>query len=147
MPYSLEKGNLIELFKQGKFDVIVHGCNCYNIMGAGFAKQVKDNFPAAYQADKDFYISKGIHRLGSYSLVKLENQFIINSYTQLNTGKNFDLTAFKLSMEKIEFEFNHCRIAVPGLIGCGIGGGNPIEVLEVLNDTFKHNYLSVVYPH
>ena len=27
------KGNLITMAKEGKFDVIVHGCNCYHVMG------------------------------------------------------------------------------------------------------------------
>jgi len=38
------KGNLITLAKKGEFDVIVHGCNCLNVMGAGIAKQIKKTF-------------------------------------------------------------------------------------------------------
>lgn len=45
------KGDLIELFKQCNFDLIVHGCNCHITMGAGIAKQIKDNFPIAYEED------------------------------------------------------------------------------------------------
>lgn len=147
MPYTLQKGNLIELFKIGNFDVLVHGCNCYNIMGAGFAKQVKDNFPEAYLRDKQYVVPKGIHRLGDFSVVNIDDKYVVNAYTQLNTGKNFDLSAFELAMKKIEYNFIDCRIAVPGLIGCGIGGGNPTEVLEVLDKTFVDNKLFIVYPN
>jgi O-acetyl-ADP-ribose deacetylase (regulator of RNase III) len=34
-------GDLIELAKQGKFDVIAHGCNCFCTMGAGIAVPMK----------------------------------------------------------------------------------------------------------
>ena len=38
---NIVKGCLIELAVEGNFDVIVHGCNCFNTMGAGIAKQIK----------------------------------------------------------------------------------------------------------
>jgi len=45
------KGDLIALALSGKFDVIVHGSNCFCTMGAGIAKTIKETFPAAYRAD------------------------------------------------------------------------------------------------
>jgi O-acetyl-ADP-ribose deacetylase (regulator of RNase III) len=39
------KGDLLALAKEGKFDIIVQGCNCHNVMGAGLAKQIKEEFP------------------------------------------------------------------------------------------------------
>ena len=35
-------GDLITLALEGEFDVIIHGCNCYNTMGAGIARAVRD---------------------------------------------------------------------------------------------------------
>ena len=35
-------GDLIKLAKQGRFDVIVHGCNCFCQMGAGIAPQMAE---------------------------------------------------------------------------------------------------------
>ena len=32
--------------------IVVHGCNCRNTMGSGFAKQVKMKCPNAYIADQ-----------------------------------------------------------------------------------------------
>jgi O-acetyl-ADP-ribose deacetylase (regulator of RNase III) len=37
-------GDLIRLAKQGTFDVIAHGCNCFCTMGAGIAPQMADAF-------------------------------------------------------------------------------------------------------
>ena len=47
------EGDLIQLAKNGKFNVIVHGCNCFNTMGAGIAKMIKDNFIGAWKADQN----------------------------------------------------------------------------------------------
>jgi len=44
-------GNLLQLALAGRFDVIIHGCNCQCTMGAGIAKQIKAQFPEAYKAD------------------------------------------------------------------------------------------------
>ena len=45
------KGDLIQLALMGRFDIVIHGCNCFCSMGAGIAKTIRDNFPEAYQAD------------------------------------------------------------------------------------------------
>jgi O-acetyl-ADP-ribose deacetylase (regulator of RNase III) len=45
------KGDLIKLAKQQKFNVICHGSNCFCTFGAGIAKQIKQEFPEAYEAD------------------------------------------------------------------------------------------------
>jgi len=37
-------GDLIKLAKEGKFDVIAHGCNCFCTMGAGIAPQMAKAF-------------------------------------------------------------------------------------------------------
>tara|TARA_R110000822_G_scaffold11613_4_gene42252 strand:- start:1226 stop:1822 length:597 start_codon:yes stop_codon:yes gene_type:complete len=42
--YQEIEGDLIRLAKQGKFDVITHGCNCFCTMGAGIAPQMADAF-------------------------------------------------------------------------------------------------------
>ena len=38
------EGDLIKLAKEGIFDVITHGCNCFCTMGAGIAVPMKNNF-------------------------------------------------------------------------------------------------------
>ena len=36
------QGDLLQLAKQGDFDVIIQGCNCFCTMGAGIAKSIKN---------------------------------------------------------------------------------------------------------
>jgi len=42
--YNEIKGDLIELAKEGKFDVIAHGTNCFCTMGSGIAPQMAKAF-------------------------------------------------------------------------------------------------------
>ena len=42
--YQEIEGDLIRLAKQGTFDVITHGCNCFCQMGAGIAPQMASAF-------------------------------------------------------------------------------------------------------
>ena len=44
-------GDLLALALDGRFDVIVHGCNCQCQMGKGIAASIKKQFPEAYDAD------------------------------------------------------------------------------------------------
>ena len=45
------RGDLLKLALDGHFDVIVHGCNCQCVMGAGIALSIKNAFPEAFAAD------------------------------------------------------------------------------------------------
>lgn len=79
--------DLIDLAKNGDFDVIIHGCNCFCTMGAGIAKVIKQEFPEAYLPDLQTEVgSREI--LGSYSLASITrndiNFIIVNAYTQYN---------------------------------------------------------------
>jgi O-acetyl-ADP-ribose deacetylase (regulator of RNase III) len=48
----IENDDLIRLALEGKFDVIVHQCNCFHNFGAGFALSLLRIFPEAFEADK-----------------------------------------------------------------------------------------------
>jgi O-acetyl-ADP-ribose deacetylase (regulator of RNase III) len=49
------KGDLVKLALEGHFDVIVHGCNCQGVMNSGIARQIRINFPNAYEQYKYKY--------------------------------------------------------------------------------------------
>ncbi len=119
------KGDLIKLAKEGKFDVIVHGCNCFHTMGAGIARQIKENFPVAYMADKDTPYGE-LNKLGTISYARHDLVFIVNAYTQYNFGGsdrmvNYD--AVRSCFVKIKKMFSGKRIGYP-MIGAGLAGGD-----------------------
>lgn len=116
--YAEIDGDLISLAKQGKFDVIAHGCNCFCTMGAGIAPQMAKAFGCdtytleqvedAYD-ENGFQIEKNyrgdINKLGQINFKKLwvNNEkvyhgldskssakplYVVNAYTQYNYGAN-----------------------------------------------------------
>lgn len=145
------KGDLIELFKQGEFKVIAHGANCKSLMGAGIAKQIRDYFFEAYEADyKDE--REPIIKLGSFSRCVTEYGEIYNLYTQLEPGRNFEYQALKSSLEKLHFYLS-VKQEVTGLpiepigipfIGAGIGGGD-WDIIKRIFEQSRLDFIVVEY--
>jgi O-acetyl-ADP-ribose deacetylase (regulator of RNase III) len=127
------KGDLIKLAKEGKFDVIAHGCNCFCIMGAGIAVQIKKEFPEAYK--EDLATLKGdVYKLGEFSKYRYKNLrlTVFNLYTQYLPGSNFEYAAFCLAIRNMKEVIKEDSIIGLPLIGCGIGGGSRQIVMEII---------------
>ena len=118
-------GDLIEMAKNKEFDVIIHGCNCFNTMGAGIALQIKRNFKAAYEADQQ--TKKGDKKkLGTYTSAEVDGVTIVNAYTQYTFSKDLDdinYWAVRQVMRKISRDFKGKKIGYP-MIGAGLAGGD-----------------------
>jgi len=143
------KGDLIKLAKKGSFDVIVHGCNCFNEMGAGLAKQIKKNFPEAYLADLET-LEGDESKLGKYSYALWNDGpkelIIINAYTQYRYGgrrKNADNKAIKKVFKRIAKKFPDKRIGIPR-IGAGMAGGNWETIKAIIEKKTKDLDITVV---
>lgn len=123
------EGDLIKLALAGQFDVIVHGCNCFNTMGAGIARSIKVQLPEAYTADCQT-VSGDKAKLGTFSvatLTRANTQFdVINAYTQFDyrgRGPRVNYDAVKSCFEKIAEQYPEARIGYPQ-IGSGLAGGD-----------------------
>ena len=135
---SVLKGDLIQFALTGRFDVIIHGCNCFCTMGAGIAKLIKDNFDEAYQADLATQIGdRG--KLGSYSSARIKkngNIFtIVNGYTQYDfsgQGPLVDYGAIQKLFSMIKKDFSNQRIGYPK-IGAGLAKGDWEVISDIIN--------------
>lgn len=158
------KGNLLD---QG-YDVVIHSCNCLNIMGGGIAKEVKKRFPEAFEADKNFKLPKGEVRLGHYSyaevvhdktgqifkIVNIYGQHLIHGNGPLGDGvlTEYDKLEKGLrdSISYIKEKYDVKTFGVPRLIGCGLAKGNWKKVTEILisvsNDLNVDIYVSEFTP-
>lgn len=136
------KGDLIALAKSGQFDVIVHGCNCFCTMGSGIAKQIRDQFPEAYQADLE--TDRGDkEKLGSYSLATLQQKnhavTIVNAYTQFDfsgPGILADYNSIKRIFNRIKIQFTGQRIGYPK-IGAGLAKGDWRVIACIIDKALK----------
>ena len=153
------RGNLIELFKEGRFDFMIHGCNCFSSMNAGIARQIKEEFPQAFRADYKYEVDAPIDKLGEFSEVSFQSYgTIINAYTQYLPGANFEYSALidclcslMYECEKRSYRRKHNlkrnykpKLGLP-LIGCGIGGGDFSIVKEILNSFMFYFDITVVH--
>lgn len=123
------KGDLIKLALDGKFDVIIHGCNCFCAMGAGIARQIRQTFPKAYEADRETK-SGDVYKLGKYSwaLINIKDAplVVVNGYTQFHhTGKGVlaDYKAVEILFTRLKTDFPGKRFGYPK-IGAGLAGGD-----------------------
>lgn len=150
-------GDLIKLAKEGKFDVIVHGCNCLSTMGAGIAPQMAEAF-GCDRFEMETW-GPGIEKLGCidwqtfvlgenaiWSLEDADNKkeepelSVVNAYTQYKYGRNhkdgaiapFDYEAFTICMRKMNKIFEGKHIGMPK-IGAGLAGGSWQRIERIID--------------
>jgi len=150
MNYQQVEGDLIKLAKEGKFDVIVHGCNCLSTMGAGIAPQMAK----AFGCDKFEMETWGptIKKLGNIDYVTfVDGLTVVNAYTQYRYGRNhadgdvtpFDYVAFTLCMRKMNRIFKGKHIGMPK-IGAGLAGGDWTLIHQIIVRELKDCIVTVV---
>jgi O-acetyl-ADP-ribose deacetylase (regulator of RNase III) len=131
---NIVKGDLIQMAKDNEFDIILHGCNCYNTMGAGVAVQIASQFNDAKLAD-DETVRGDAGKLGTYTIGMSGRLVILNCYTQFgisSTGNDvFEYNAFERVLDKIQYRFGKWRIGLP-LIGMGLAGGDPERIIPII---------------
>ena len=147
-------GDLIELAKDGKYDVIIHGCNCFNTMGAGVAKGIAKEFPEAYQADRET-ISGDDTKLGTITYATIYTKankklVVINAYTQYNFGREDGVTYVKYhaimkAFKKVKESFGNqgLRFGIPK-IGSGLAGGNWVIIEHIIKNSMINEDVEVV---
>lgn len=142
-------GDLINLALQGKFDVIIHGCNCFCSMGAGIAHSIQAQFPEAYAAD--LMTTKGDrNKLGYFSSATVlengHNITIVNGYTQFQYSGALtlvDYDAVENLFRRIKKEFSGKRIGYPR-IGAGLAGGNWEKIEHIINKELDQEHHTLV---
>jgi O-acetyl-ADP-ribose deacetylase (regulator of RNase III) len=132
------KGNLLDLAERGEFDVVVQGCNCFNTMGGGIAREIRERYP--HIAEVDALTTKGdYNKLGNYTkgIVDADNNhsfLIINAYTQFDMSKGtdvFEYNAFALLLQKMERLYGTYSIGLP-YIGMGLAGGKKEVIIPMI---------------
>lgn len=127
MKYQEIEGNLITYAKEGRVNVIAHGCNCFCRMKRGIAPQMAQAFGCDNFALEDKRFEGDINKLGQIDYITdMFGLTIVNCYTQYNWStetKPFDYDAFTLCMRKINKVFKGRHIGLPQ-IGSHLAGGD-----------------------
>lgn len=136
---NIEKGDLLALALDGRFDVIIHGCNCFCTMGGGIARVIQEEFPEAYAAD--LVTAKGDrNKLGDFTCATVTRNgrelTIVNGYTQFHfhgAGVLVDYDAVRRLFAKIKKGFSGKRIGYPK-IGAGLAGGDWVKLAIIIDE-------------
>lgn len=128
-------GNLLEQPVQA----IIHQANCFNIMGGGTAKFIKQKYPDAYEADVLAGLAGDIKKLGSFSFVYSKDKWIYNLYGQYDWGtkRATNYEAVYTGLEKVNKHIQTLKLKTAGLpknMGCGLGGGT-WSIMKAIIDT------------
>lgn len=158
----------IIIFKKGDLlksdcDIILHQANCQTNMGAGIAKQIKNTFPEAFLADKNFPL-KQKERFGKFSFAWSKNEkikgkkLIVNLYGQIYPGKSYNekeqqerYNALKNSLNSLFFFVKKeneksgktLKIGLPYLMGCDLAGGDWKIVEKILKELSEQHKLDL----
>jgi O-acetyl-ADP-ribose deacetylase (regulator of RNase III) len=108
-------------------------------MGAGIARTIKANFPAAFEVDQT--TKKGsIAKLGYFSYaaitVNRNNLIIVNAYTQYNyfgKGIKADYGAIRSVFAQLKQQFKGKRFGFP-LIGAGLARGDWNIISKIIEE-------------
>ena len=150
------KGNLLD-FPEG-CTIIAHCANCQNTFGSGIARQIKEEYPLAYEADTEAAKNKS-NQLGQFSIATLNNgKKIVNIYGQnlYNTkGSEYtrmvDYEAIYLAMEELHrlMMAAHDKgrihtLGIPKLMGCARAGGSWRIISAMLEEIFLDSPIKLV---
>jgi O-acetyl-ADP-ribose deacetylase (regulator of RNase III) len=151
------KGDILEMAEGGQFNVIVQGCNCFNTMGSGLAKKIKDRYPEVYEADCRTVkgdrnkLGKATSAWVARSIFEPEQGFtVVNAYTQYDYNvagerwkDRFEYEAFAsflvslagsiLTIRSNSDRLDQLRIGFP-MIGMGRAGGDPQRIIPMLEE-------------
>lgn len=139
---NIVKGDLLDMASNGTFDVIVHGCNCFNTMGGGIARQIREQYPQAYQVDCQT-VSGDIMKLGTFTSVMIDREdvdypfLIVNAYTQYDFNRAdsysdvFEYASFEVILRKLAHVYPDKLFGFP-MIGMGLAGGNKTRIMGML---------------
>jgi O-acetyl-ADP-ribose deacetylase (regulator of RNase III) len=135
------KGNLLDLALEGKFNIIIHGCNCFNTMGSGIAREIRERFSEAAIVDS-MTESGDKSKLGTITCAGIPNDaggfVIVNAYTQYSTSRAgedvFEYESFQKILDAFVIDAGPgMNIGLP-YIGMGLAGGDKTRIMAMIED-------------
>lgn len=132
---KIVKADILSNIDPNRLTIILHGCNCWHVMGAGIAGYLAKKFPVVLQVDKTTAY-RSVEKLGTISIATIDPQlYVVNCYTQYQPGAHAKLNYIDMCL-KYFVAFGGERLYTADIrlpkIGCGIGGLNWKNVEPVI---------------
>ncbi|MGL6228598.1 MAG: macro domain-containing protein [Culicoidibacterales bacterium] len=149
------KGDIIEFMKESAkhnyVSFFAHGCNCFQVMKSGVARQLAKTYPAIEKADnmlherlnKEVYYRKNI--LGTAHPVQIDNTTImLNLYTQFMPGADLRIDALADAFRQADEIIAGRGVLYIPKIGAGIAGGDWDEIKHIIDATTLRTMVVVI---
>lgn len=134
---------MIKLLNVNLFDdlpltpyAIMHGCNCFNSMGAGFAKYLAWKFPSCLTIDQ-MTVKGDRSKLGLFSHTVEGIAHIYNLYSQYTFFDKSDMfyldkfeSALMAANEHMVQHYPDIKTVYTPLIGAGLAHGNVKDIMQ-----------------
>lgn len=133
-------------------DVLIHQCNCQGVMGAGIAKQIRNNLLSTAQYSEYQRLCHKYHAglLGKVQWCPLpDGRRVANLFRQDRYGRDkryTDYNAVKHAMTEIVRQctlHGLTTIAVPYHMGCNLAGGNWTIMMSIFYDVIKDSNITL----
>lgn len=129
-------------------DVIIHQTNCYGVMGAGLALQIKKKYPDVFA--EYYHICKSNEPkslIGECLIIETDDgKYVANVFGEEKfwpknvRHTDYDALEKSLNFLKLWMKTNDKKTcACPYLLGCGLAGGSWDVVLEILRNIFGND--------
>ena len=141
---TFETGDIV---KDKKYSWFCQQVNCQGVMGAGLAKQIREQYPEVYARYMELHNVFNIHKLGRTELIRVSDGRIhAMMYAQDGYGRNScytDYEAFQKCLDEQRYVLNNTYsreyvVAFPYKIGCGLAGGDWNIILPMLEKFSNH---------
>jgi O-acetyl-ADP-ribose deacetylase (regulator of RNase III) len=132
--------------------VILHIGNCKGVMGAGVAKQIRSKWPQVYKDYKDKESTTGLN-LNNIVMSNITKTLTVYTLLAQDTygryGSHINYGALKICLRKValleDLRFKEentplRKIYLPRFMGAGLAGGNWVEILQIIQETFSIHF-------
>ena len=122
------KGDILDVTE----GIIVQQVNCFGVMGAGLAKQIRDKWPSVYNRyqDRVHYSPNNEDLLGMTIWNRVDtNLFVASIFGQYDYGHGTKFTVYPALFKGLDYvlgmaETDQIPVYIPKGLGCGLAGGN-----------------------
>lgn len=154
MIVNIVKGNAISLFLSGEYQLFAHGCNIFNRMGSGIAKEVRERLPELWEADQKT-VEGDRTKLGRMSSIGYDDgRIAFNFYTQATFWDPNDMLSYDAvrscfktlnaaCQETIDYGLDKPTMCIP-MIGAGLARGDWDKIAAIINEVTPNIDITVV---
>lgn len=148
-------GCIFEAFDRGDINILFHCCNMQNTFGAGIAKEIKERYPRAYDADTQWFQHTGNRKYYSCAvfpdsvckaIFNLYGQQFYgtygNYYEQYGRQLNYTYLTRALT-EAAEWIHKEHVIGIPYGMGCGLAGGDWGKVYSIIGQALYEHQVKI----